>query len=213
VTRERSVTTRRGLDTRHGRPRESARILDTFLEEALEGDDERLDFELLLATEPETPSRSLKDRLLDALSVTNRFDDLEERVAELADLSREQAKALLLRVDAAPVWEPGPTAGIEIFHFTGGEKVRNAVTGFVRVAPDVAFPEHEHVGDENVLVLTGKLADSSGESYGPGEIARMPAGSQHSFHAVGPTLLLLMTVVQQGVIVGGQLIPPGDPRA
>lgn len=212
------MTTRSEQDKRAAvGARESARILDEFLEEALDEralEDEELDLELpLLAAEPARPSSALKDRLLDTLRVTHRFDDLEERVMELADLPRDRTTALLLGVDTEQVWEPGPIAGIDIFHFTGGEKVRNAITGFVRVAPGVAFPEHEHVGDEKVLVLTGTLADSSGEQHRPGEVVPMPAGSHHSFRAVGRTLLLLMTVIQDGVIIGGQLIPPGDPRA
>jgi hypothetical protein len=209
---DKAVTDKAGDREREKPHRIGARLLDTFLEESLEGDD-ALDLEMLLAAEPASPSRSLKDRLFDTLRVTNRFDDLEERVAELADLPIEKAKALLLEVDTPNVWEAGPTPGIDIFHFTGGEKVQNAVTGFVRVSPGIAFPEHEHVGHEKVLVLTGTLADSTGERYEPGQVAEMSGGSHHSFHAIGPTLLLIMSVIEGGVIIGGELIPPGDPRA
>jgi hypothetical protein len=191
--------------------RESARIVDAFLEEAVEG--ERVDFEVLLTAGAEAPSPSLKARLLDTLRVTHRFDDLEAQVAELADVSRERASALLLEVDSPEVWERGPRPGIDIFHFVGGEKVRDAVTGFVRLAPGLGFPEHEHVGDESVLVMSGALEDSSGDVYGAGERVEMAGGSHHSFRAVGPGRLLLLTVVQGGVIVDGELIPPGDPRA
>ncbi len=202
---------KRGLDTRMGRPRERARIVDAFLEEAAA--DARVDFEALLVAAPESPPAALRSRLLDALAVTNRFDDLEESVAELTGLPREEAKALLLDVDRAHVWEPGPSEGVELFHFTGGEKVQGAVTGFVRIQPGMAFPDHEHVGEEHVLVLSGTLEEQSGERYHPGEIAKMPTGSKHAFRAVGQAVLLTMAIVQGGVIIGGQLIAPGDPRA
>jgi hypothetical protein len=200
-------------DGRRAGSRESARILDAFLEETLEESDARLDFELLLAAEPARPSSALKDRLLGTLAVTHRFDDLEARVAELADVSRERARALLLEVDERSVWEHGAFPGVDIFHFTGGPTVANAITGFLRVAPGVAFPEHEHVGDEKVLVMTGALEDSTGAVYHPGAVVEMPGGSHHAFRSLGPALLLLMTVVQGGVIIGGERIPPGDPRA
>lgn len=193
--------------------RAHARILDAFLEETLEGDDARIDFELLLAAEPALPSATLKNRLLDTLRVTHRFDDLEAKVAAIADVSIERARELLLAVDTREVWESGPLPGVDLFHFTGGEKVQNAITGFVRVAPGVAFPDHEHVGDEQVLVLTGTLADSRGMEFLPGDVVDMPAGTHHAFRSVGPALLLIMSVIQGGVIIGGQLIPPGDPRA
>ena len=192
--------------------RTGARITDTFIDEVTKPGG-RLDFEPLLAVEPASPASELKARLMDSVRSTHRFDDLELLVAELADVPPRDAAALLLAVDTDDVWDRGAALGVDVFHFTGGPKVRDAITGFIRMSPGGTFPEHEHVGDEAVLVMTGTIADSGGTLYQPGDVARMSAGSRHSFRAVGQTRLLLMTVVQRGVIIDGQRIPPGDPRA
>jgi putative transcriptional regulator len=157
---------------------------------------------------------AMRARLLGSLETTHRFDDLEEMVANLADLPIDQARALLLRVDAPSTkWDPGPGEGIELLHFEGGESVRNAVTGFVRHAPGTTFPEHEHVGDEKVLVLQGAFEDADGVVYRSGDLAERGPVSAHSYRAVGPLPLITMAVVQGGVVIGGVTIAPGDRRA
>jgi hypothetical protein len=156
----------------------------------------------------------LRGRLEASLDATHRFDDLENVVADLADVSIDQARALLLAVDApSTVWDPGPAPGIDLLHFEGGPRVQDAVTGFVRHAPGTTFPEHDHVGPEQVLVLQGAFEDSDGAVYRSGDVAARGSSSSHSYRAVGPLPLVTMAVVQGGVIVDGVTILPGDPRA
>jgi len=57
-------------------------------------------------------------------------------------------------------------------------------------APD-AFLKHEHLGGEFYLVLKGKIADETGE-YGQGEIVFLDAGSVHTPHAIGETVVLVL---------------------
>lgn len=156
---------------------------------------------------------ALKARLFASLERTNRFDDLEARVAELADVSIERARALLLAVDApGTAWEPTAIPGVSIFHFEGGPKVQNAVTGFIKHAPGAAFPEHDHVEGEHVLVLQGAF-ETEGRIVRAGEVDVRPSSSPHGYRAVGPLPLVTMAIVQGGVILGGEIIPPRDPRA
>lgn len=198
---------------------ESARrvpaLLERFLEEALEEGVTLDDAEAMgLAVDPLPLPTALRARLESSLGTTHRFDDLEALVADLADLPIDEARALLLRVDAPDVvWDPGPTPAISLLNFDGGPKTRNAVTGFVRHAPGTTFPEHDHVGGERVLVLQGAFEDSDGKVYHSGEVAERGPCSPHSYRAVGPLPLLTMAVVQGGVVIGGVTIPPGDPRA
>jgi hypothetical protein len=192
------------------------RFLSEFLEEGILEEGASLGgVETLGLAVDEIPlSPMLRARLESALDQTHRFDDLEDVVAELADVSIDQARVLLLRVDAPSTsWDPGPAPGIDLLHFDGGPRVQNAVTGFVRHAPGTRFPEHDHVGDEKVLVLQGAFEDSDGVVYRSGEIAARGPCSSHSYVAVGPLPLVTMAVVQGGVIVDGVTIPPGDPRA
>ncbi len=151
-------------------------------------------------------------RLLASLESTHRFDDLEASVAELLDVDQQVARQMLLDVDRASVWEEGPSASCALFHVDGGEKVRDAVTGFVRVVAGSGFPQHEHLGDETVLVLQGAFRDRDGAIVSAGEIARMPAGSAHSFEVEGDLPLLYLAIVQKGVVFDGTPVYPGDPR-
>ena len=156
-------------------------LLERFLVEA-ESEGAPIDAAetLALAASPLSLAPAMRMRLTDALETTHRFDDLEHQVAELADLSIDQARELLLCVDAPSTrWDPGPTDDIALFNFEGGERVRNAVTGFVRHAPGTKFPEHDHVGGERVLVLQGAFEDSDGVVYASGEIAERGPASPH----------------------------------
>ncbi len=190
-------------------------LLERFLSEALaEGAPIESTEALGLAVDAVPLPPALRSRLEESLDRTHRFDDLEDIVAELADLPIDQARALLLRVDApAARWDPGPAPGIDLLHFDGGPRVKDAVTGFVRHAPGTTFPEHDHVGGERVLVLQGAFEDADGVVYRSGEVAVRGPCSPHSYRAVGPLPLVTMAVVHGGVILGGITIPPGDPRA
>ena len=190
-------------------------LLERFLAEALDEGAPLESAEALgLAADALAPLPALRLRLEASLDGTHRFDDLEETVADLADLPIDAARRLLLSVDSpASSWDPGPAAGIELLHFEGGPRVRDAVTGFVRHAPGTTFPEHDHVGGERVLVLQGAFEDSDGVVYRSGDVAERGPVSPHSYRAVGPLPLVTMAVVQGGVILGGVTIPPGDPRA
>ena len=100
--------------------------------------------------------------------------------------------------------------GISFCWVEGGPSVQDAVRGFVRVESGVAFPEHEHFGEENVLVLQGSYTDSvTGEVFRPGDIATMSAGSSHGFvvPANGPDLLKL-SVVRKGLRAGDKRYEP-----
>lgn len=197
------------------RKRREPTLLEKFLSEA-ESEGAPIDAAetLALAASPLSLMPAMRSRLTEALDATHRFDDLEDDVAELADLPIDQARALLLCIDAPSTrWDPGPTEDIALFNFDGGERVRNAVTGFVRHAPGTTFPEHDHVGGERVLVLQGAFEDSDGVVYASGEIAERGPASPHSYRALGPLPLITMAVVQGGVILDGVTIPPGDPRA
>ena len=190
-------------------------LVERFLSEAL-GDGAPLEGAetLALAVDAVAPLPALRSRLERSLAQTHRFDDLEDVVASLADVSIDRARALLLQLDApGTTWEPGPAPGIELVHFEGGPRVRDAVTGFVRHAPGSTFPEHDHVGDESVLVLQGAFEDSDGVVYRSGDVAARGPCSSHSYRAVGPLPLVTMAVVQGGVILDGVAVPPGDPRA
>jgi len=60
----------------------------------------------------------------------------------------------------------------------------------VRWLAGVRYPEHDHPGGEEVLVIDGTLQDEQG-SYPKGAWLRLPPGSKHApFSTDGCTLLV-----------------------
>ena len=130
---------------------------------------------------PVVPSHGARERRHDQAKPPGRLARVGRLVAELLDVSAE---------DAA--------------------RVANCVRGFVRVASGARFPEHLHVGLERVLVLQGAYRDSvTGERFGPGAVVAGAAGDAHAFDAIadGPDLLQL-SVIETAVLVDGVRLAP-----
>ncbi len=159
------------------------------------------------------PPAKLRARILDAASAEGRLSRFADAAAQMLDLSHAAAQALLDKVDNPAVWEPGLVEGMQLFHVQGGPRTQGAITGFVRIASGAGFPEHEHLGDEEVLIVQGTCLDSvDGKVFRPGDRVRMSAGSEHSFEVrPGPDFLYL-AVVFDGIRVGDQQLRADDPR-
>lgn len=72
-----------------------------------------------------------------------------------------------------------PSYGVNRFMLDriGSEKAR--ATTIVQYQPNSKFPEHEHIGGEEFLVLEGTFKDQHGE-FPAGTYVRNPIGSKHS---------------------------------
>lgn len=170
--------------------------------------------DLLDAMPAEAPSATLKDRLLKsaaAVTSSQRYASLLDRIASLTDLAREKAVQLVDALDDATRWV-GHGTDMAIFHVDGGPRVANAIVGFVRMPAGAVFPEHEHVGDEVMLILQGSLVTSDGQRHAAGEEVPSRAGTAHSFTvAAGPDLMYL-GVIQGGMKIDGNVVGPSDPK-
>lgn len=91
-----------------------------------------------------------------------------------ADLTRK----VLVDSDRLP-WVASPSGGVErrMLERDGDEVAR--ATSLVRFAAGSAFPEHEHGGGEEFLVLDGVFSDEEGD-FGAGWYVRNPPGTRHS---------------------------------
>lgn len=155
----------------------------------------------------------LRDRLLRSTHATHRFEDLLAQVAGDADLSPEDAAALLLAIDEPARWSPGPTPELGLLHFDGGPKTAGAITGFVRIAPGGRFPEHDHGGEEVGVILQGQLRDTAtGLVHGRGDRLVHHPGTEHALEAVSCIPVIYLAIAHVGVVLGGQLIGPDDAR-
>ncbi|MEM9074051.1 MAG: cupin domain-containing protein [Myxococcota bacterium] len=186
---------------------------DPFLDELLEGDLDALEQALSKLAE-DAPSSSRRDALLQATTTTNRFPELVEALAKATDLNEDAAQDLLIAVDDASRWVDGPAPWIHLLHFEGGPATARSITGFVKVDPGQAFPEHGHLGDEIVIVLQGEAKDSlSGKVYRRGDTVTADPSIEHAVIVVSDIPLIYLAVVAEGIRLGGEDIPFDDPRA
>jgi hypothetical protein len=161
------------------------------------------------ALEPVAPADGARERLMAGASSQGRFARFAEATAKMLDLGIEQAKALLDRLADPSVFDK-ELPRIEFFWCEGGPSVANAVRGFVKVEADTNFPDHEHIGDEIVLVLQGSFVDASRNlTFHAGDSDIMKAGTSHAYYvpAGGPDLLML-SVTQVGLRAMGQTYLP-----
>jgi quercetin dioxygenase-like cupin family protein len=187
---------------------------DAFLDELADegvGADELAGLGLLRLSESLgeiAPPPSLRARILADAEPSARLGRFASTVAELLDLGIDKAKQLLERIDDPSAWvEELP--GISFFWVEGGPRVAGAVRGFVRVDAGHDFPEHEHLGDEVILVLQGGFEDAArGLSFHAGDIDRMPQGTAHAFRALPGVKLLKLSVVQTGLRALGHTYLP-----
>jgi putative transcriptional regulator len=102
--------------------------------------------------------------------------DLREHVLELARAPREPLDL------ARYAWEDyAPGVRIHVVEEDPAHE-RRAVLVWGR--PGSSLPRHRHLGDEEILVLQGRLRDERGE-YGPGDVCRSRAGSVHHEEVTG----------------------------
>lgn len=87
-------------------------------------------------------------------------------------------------------WVHSPQAGIDrvMLDRIGGEQAR--ATSMVRYLPQTAFPQHQHPGGEEILVLEGHFSEGN-RDYPAGWYLRNPPGSSHQPHSKNGTLIFV----------------------
>jgi hypothetical protein len=124
----------------------------------------------------------------------HRYAPFFASAALLFDLPERDVIAQLARLSDPEVWTFAGLPGIARVKVAGGPRVADAETLFVRFSPGVRFPEHQHLGLEQVLVLEGSYADSNGVQHRAGELREWPTETAHSFR-VGEQTCIFASVV------------------
>jgi hypothetical protein len=160
---------------------------------------------------PVAPAASLRDRMLQSAAAEHRLARFTGAVAHLLDLGAEAAGRVMAHIDDPAGWlaGPGPASSCWVSH---GPSLSGAITGFVRVPAGETFPEHTHLGAEKMLILQGICVDGvSGAEARSGEVLTQAPGTTHDFRvpAGGPDLLYL-TVIHEGIDIGGTPVRPSD---
>ena len=131
---------------------------------ALEGEDrERLDAHVASCEACARALARASEALTDLAAAIPPGSSLRQRVLDMAE-------APVLPIDpAAYAWEE-LAPGVRI-HTVREDPSRSFRSVLVWAKPGARYPRHRHLGDEEILVLSGRLRDERG-SYGPGEICR-----------------------------------------
>ena len=68
-----------------------------------------------------------------------------------------------------------------------------------RMAPGTTTLPHEHLGDEEFLLIEGDLTDHDGHAYRPGDLVWLRAGTRHCSSTVGGCLLAVYLPDARGI--------------
>jgi quercetin dioxygenase-like cupin family protein len=172
------------------------------------------EWEALVAHLDEAPSVPAApfDRIRSAVQAQRESEALVAPVAELVDTSLRRARYLLRMLHDDTAWLH-MYPGCRLMHIRPGPKRLGLDVGFVSLDAGTPFPQHEHLGEETVLVVAGELVDlASGERHGVGARVTLGTGSVHAVMA-GPDEQLVYLVVVGGIQIPGIEIPEAPPEA
>lgn len=136
---------------------------------------------------PVVPRSIVRDRLLRAAAGRERLSpSLRDAVASLYSLSTDDTEALVARMNRASSWLPTPLPGLSLLPLTDAELPTDLMPDgptrlLVRIEAGSRFPRHQHLGEEQMLILQGGLTTDGGEHFGTGSCAVSLPGSVHEF--------------------------------
>jgi anti-sigma factor RsiW len=156
-----------------------------------------------------SPSPEVRARLMASLG-GGAFEKFSNRMASLFDVTVDRARELLGLIERSASWEHG-APGVELVHFDGGPAFAAADCGFIRMAPNAAFPLHSHAGEEVSLVIAGRLRDRrSGRTYNPGDEVVEAPGSEHDVVALDEGAMYAARAMN-GIVIAGAPARPKKP--
>lgn len=150
---------------------------------------------------PALPPPSVHARLMASLG-GGKFEKFSNRMASLFDVTVDRARELLGLIERPASWEPG-APGLDLVHFDGGPAFAMADCGFIRLAPNAAFPVHTHAGEEVSVILEGTLLDRrSGRTYVAGDEVVEAQDVEHDVVA-GVEGAMYAARAMNGIVVAG----------
>lgn len=144
---------------------------------------------------------ALRARLLEEVHrVPMRYAPFYARLMGLFDLDEPALLGVLEASQNQAAWEPF-APGVLAYHLAPGPRHAGADAGLIRMEGGLAFPAHEHLGDESVLLLEGGYRDTStGRVYQAGDLHEMKAGSRHAYDVLPDSPLVFAVVLYGGIV-------------
>tara|TARA_R110002096_G_scaffold42143_4_gene113673 strand:- start:101761 stop:102411 length:651 start_codon:yes stop_codon:yes gene_type:complete len=156
------------------------------------------------------PKASLRQRLLEDVSGIVPYARYLDDMAEMLLGSRGLLEGELRGLPHPKTWAEGPVDHCRLFPCEAGTTLRNVIRTLVLMESGSTFPDHEHLGDEHILVLQGSLLDEDGQLYRPGDKIHMAEGTHHSFKVPEGLDLIYFNVLHRGLQIGEQVITPAS---
>lgn len=145
------------------------------------------------------PLAALRARIVASARVGGRYGVFADRIARLFDLSSDDARDYLARIERPDAWGPGPMQGVAILPVTAGPRCADAIATFTRFDPGVVFPLHEHIGAEVTIVVEGGFRDATGVEIWRGDELYKAPTSRHDFAVVGDGICIAAAVAFGGI--------------
>ena len=154
---------------------------------------------LAMSHAPVAPPPELRARVVASSRRRGRYGAFADRIARLFDVTIDDAREQLARIERADSWGPGPMAGIAIFPVLPGPRCGDALATFTRFDPGVVFPLHAHVGGEVTIVVEGGFRDATGVEIWRGDELYKPPASEHDFVIVSDGICIAAAVAFGGI--------------
>lgn len=126
--------------------------------------------------QPRRPSAGLRKRVLDQIANRPQVRGGEATVPGTGTHPAGLAEGFRLTRHDAP-WMPAPLPGMRFKVVSAGPQ-QEYVMLEVELAAGAHYPEHDHLGPEDLYVLTGDL-QTEGMRLGPGDVFHAESGTHH----------------------------------
>jgi quercetin dioxygenase-like cupin family protein len=153
-----------------------------------------------------TPPSNLRSRLLADISQIAPYSIYHDEMAKILRGSKEALEKELKTMPHPRTWVDGPIPQCRLFPCVADAAPRDAIRTLVLMESGSHFPEHEHLGDETILILQGSLLHQDGKVSRPGEVLHKAKGTSHAFDVPEGLDLIYLAVVDRGIQIGDLLV-------
>lgn len=147
---------------------------------------------LLRSAKPAEPRMIARSNLINALGLIKPTPSFAKPDAarQIDHFAEDANDMVLLRKDEVD-WKDTDVPGVQARNLFIDREAKR-VTVLLRLAPGVVYPDHDHPGVEECLVLEGDL-ELGGKVMRSGDYIRIPKGGQHGTPRTTNGCLLLVT--------------------
>jgi quercetin dioxygenase-like cupin family protein len=161
-------------------------------------------FENIALTAPSIkPSKELKSSIFSYLENkgSKKFSGQINRLVAFFQLPVSRIKEILDTTSdtSLDLWDKARIEGAYLHHFKAGGTLSEAHCGLIYLEAGAEITEHEHLGEEKMLVLQGEVTTSDGLTYQVGEIAISEKGSSHTLIAGTDSVCIFAVIANGGV--------------